>query len=156
MRRSEREVTDRREILEILNRCDVCCLAFGGDAYVVPINFGIMEKKGKIVLCFHSAAGGEKIDRARQNPRVAFAASCNHTLEWRANGGCTMRYESVCGCGMIRFASDEEKLPALECLMAHYRPEAETAAHPGAYDALNRVTVLLLEVDRITGKRNLS
>ena len=155
MRRSEREITDRAEILEVLNRCDVCYLAFGGDAYVVPLNFGVMERDGKTVLCFHSAAEGEKISRARECPRVAFAASCSHSLEWQSNGGCTMRYESVCGRGRIRFAADEEKLPALKCLMSHYRPKEEQEAHSDAYGGLNRVTVLLLEVDEITGKRNL-
>lgn len=155
MRRSEREVTDLREILGILNRCEVCYLAFSGEAYVIPMNFGAMEKDGKVVLCFHSADEGEKIDRMRENARVAFAASCNRALQWSAGGGCTMRYESVCGRGKIRLAADSEKKQAMECLMAHYRPESETAAHPGAYGALNRVTVLLLEAEQITGKRNL-
>ena len=57
MRRYDREITDKNEILEIMSRCDVCRLAFndGDYPYILPLNFGIGEKEGKIVLYFHSA-----------------------------------------------------------------------------------------------------
>ena len=51
MRRYDREITDKNEILEIMSRCDVCRLAFndGDYPYILPLNFGIGEKEGKIV-----------------------------------------------------------------------------------------------------------
>lgn len=42
MRRNEREVRDKKRILQILEECRVCRLAFSDDhaPYIVPLNFG--------------------------------------------------------------------------------------------------------------------
>lgn len=52
MRRHDREITDKNEILEIMNLCDVCRLAFkdGDYPYILPLNFGIEEKEKATVL----------------------------------------------------------------------------------------------------------
>ena len=49
MRRHDREITDKNEILEIMDRCDVCRLAFndGDYPYILPLNFGIEEMPAK-------------------------------------------------------------------------------------------------------------
>ena len=49
MRRHDREITDKNEILEIMNLCDVCRLAFkdGDYPYILPLNFGIEEMTAK-------------------------------------------------------------------------------------------------------------
>ena len=43
MRKANREVKDRNEIIEIMKRCDVCRLVFnnGDYPYIVPLNFGL-------------------------------------------------------------------------------------------------------------------
>ena len=49
MRRADREVTDRQEILAILNQCTVGHLALVdpyGEPYLVPMNFGWEDKEG--------------------------------------------------------------------------------------------------------------
>jgi nitroimidazol reductase NimA-like FMN-containing flavoprotein (pyridoxamine 5'-phosphate oxidase superfamily) len=57
MRRKDREVTDRSEILAIMKQCDVCRIAFACDEYpyIVPMNFGLTETDGEVTLYFHSA-----------------------------------------------------------------------------------------------------
>ena len=43
MRRHDREITDSREILSIVNECKVICLAMldeQGLPYIIPLNFG--------------------------------------------------------------------------------------------------------------------
>ena len=45
MGRQDREVANRREMLEIMKKCAVCNMAFAADdtPYVMPMNFGVME-----------------------------------------------------------------------------------------------------------------
>ena len=42
MRRQDREITELDELLEIINRCDICRLALNDDGYpyILPLNFG--------------------------------------------------------------------------------------------------------------------
>lgn len=157
MRRADREITDRNEILAIVNRCEVCNVAFadGDMPYVVPMNFGILEREGALTLCFHCASEGKKLDVLRKNSNVAFAMSTKHVLEWEESGKCTMRYESACGNGHMRIAGEEEKRAALESIMNHYRPGDATAMPLNVPKELfARTTILLLEVEELTGKRS--
>ena len=43
MRRRDREVTARDEMLDIMRRCDVCYVSFMDEhcPYTVPMNFGV-------------------------------------------------------------------------------------------------------------------
>ena len=49
MRRSDREIKDFDEIIEVINKCDVCRLAIndGDYPYIVPMNFGLNIEDGK-------------------------------------------------------------------------------------------------------------
>ena len=63
MRRNDREITDLREILRLMDRCDVVNLAFAdnGEPYVVPVNFGyVSDGETKVVLYFHGAREGRQ------------------------------------------------------------------------------------------------
>ena len=50
MRRSDREITDRNEIIQVMKQCDVCRLAFNDEAvpYILPLNFGLQYENGSI------------------------------------------------------------------------------------------------------------
>ncbi|MDF2587373.1 MAG: pyridoxamine 5-phosphate oxidase family protein, partial [Anaerocolumna sp.] len=45
MRRTDREITDLNQIVDIMKRCDVCRLAFFDKEYpyIVPLNFGLIQ-----------------------------------------------------------------------------------------------------------------
>lgn len=153
MRRKDREVTGREEILEIMRSCEVCYVSLmdGEYPYVVPLSFGVQNVEGRLRLVFHCAGEGRKLELLRGNPHAAFAMSTAHRLEMENGCHCTMRYASVCGRGVLRELEDGEKKPAMDALMGQYRPGSDCDGNPAA---LTRVTMLALEIEQISGKRN--
>ncbi len=102
---------------------------------------------------FHSALEGYKVGLIQKDDRASFEMDCKHELQYFEDKGCcTMAYESVIGRGHIRILSEEEKLPALKLLMAHYHKGKEM---PFSTAAIPRTLVYALEVESITGKRKL-
>ena len=132
MRRKDREVTDRNEILEIIRRCDVCRIGLiddDGTPYIVPLNFGV-DAGDEITLYFHSATEGHKLDLIARNSRASFEMDCRHELQYFEDKGyCTMAFESVMGKGTIRILNDEEKLDALKKLMRQYHGGQDNGHH---------------------------
>lgn len=155
MRRHDREITDKNEILEIMNRCDVCRLAFndGDYPYILPLNFGIEEKDGHIILYFHSALKGYKTELIKRDNRVSFEMDCKHELKYDDEKGyCTMAYESVIGRGRIEVLPDEEKANALRKLMGHYHQSDDAYFNPAA---IPRTLVYMMVIEGMTAKRKL-
>ena len=158
MRRKDREITDREEILAVMHACDVCRIALNdtdGIPYIVPLNFGMETcEDGTIRLYFHSAAEGKKLDLIGRDPRAAFEMDCRHELKYDADRcRCTMYYASVEGRGRIHILSEEEKVAALEMLMAHYYPGTDQVPFNPA--AIPRTCVYCLTVEEISGKTNI-
>ncbi len=60
MRRSDREITDEQELLQVISECDVCRLALNDEEvpYILPLNFGEEVSGGRLYLYFHGAAEG--------------------------------------------------------------------------------------------------
>lgn len=156
MRRNDREIKDRAEILAVMRRCAVCHLALNdadGYPYVLPLNYGIEEKDGQVVLYFHSALAGKKLDLLARDSRAAFAVDTKHQLQYfEEKGYCTYAYESVLGRGRLRLLAEEEKAAALDALMEHYHPGEHAYYNPAA---IPRTAVYALEVEEMTGKRKL-
>ena len=73
MRRSDREITDRNEILQVMERCDVCRLALndGEYPYILPLNFGMEQAGEQIILYFHGATEGKKLNLIARDPRAS-------------------------------------------------------------------------------------
>mgnify|MGYP000681818771 CR=1 FL=1 len=65
----ETEIKDFDEIIEVINKCDVCRLAIndGDYPYIVPMNFGLNIEDGKVVLYFHCASEGKKLELLKKN-----------------------------------------------------------------------------------------
>ena len=120
MRRNDREIKDRKDIDEIIKRCQVCRLALceDGQPYVVPLNFGYDGR----FLYFHAAPEGRKIDIIKRNNRVGFEFDILHDIvtaqqacDWGA------KYESVIGSGTAEIVDDlKAKKEALEWIMRQY------------------------------------
>lgn len=124
MRRSDREITDRQEILEILNRARVCRLAMqdADGLYIVPMNFGYeWPEDGDLTLYFHCAADGRRVRALQSCPSVAFEMDqelAQIPAETACGYGCL--YESVIGNGRAAFLEEaSEKQHALAVLMHH-------------------------------------
>lgn len=152
MRRSDREITDRNEMIEIIERCDVCRLALNdeGYPYILPLNFGMRIEEGQIVLYFHGANEGKKYELIAKDDRASFEMDCSHKLVTNVDeGNCTMNYESVIGRGRIRMIPEEEKYDALCVLMQHYHKED----FPFNRAVMPQTTVFKLVVEEMSGKR---
>ena len=121
MRKADREIKSREEIIEIMKRCDVCRLAFnnGEYPYIIPLNFGLETDDKKIILYFHSALEGTKVEIIKREMKATFEMDGKHELQYyEEKGYCTMSYESVIGRGKIRILPENEKMEALKKLMA--------------------------------------
>ena len=150
MRRKDREVTDFQEIIAIMEKCDVCRLGLndGDYPYILPLNFGLEVQEGKATLYFHSALEGHKLELFQRNSHVSFEMDCMHKLEYFPEKGyCTMSFASVMGRGRIRILEEEEKAPALQKLIEHYRPDAQFN-----HAAIPRTLVYALDVEEMTCK----
>ena len=123
MRRSEREVKEKSKILGIMDRCKVCRLGMydDGEVYIVPMNYGYEYADGKMVLYFHGAKAGRKIDVLQKNRSIGFEMDCNHELIESENAcNHSYRYASVIGNGMAEVVEDNyEKLRGLNIIMKH-------------------------------------
>jgi len=153
MRRKDREISDIKEILEIVKKCDVCRVAFhaGKYPYIIPMNFGIVQREGTIKLYFHGAKAGTKLELIKENADVAFEMDCSHNVilgEIACDS--TMEYESVCGNGIMRIVSEDEKAAALSALMQQYQSDKN---HDFSDKDMKAVEVFELTVDEIHGKR---
>lgn len=153
MRRKEREVTALNALIEILEACDVCRIALKDDQglYIVPLNYGYCFSEGKLVLYFHSAAGGRKLSAIKEDPAVAFEMDGAHRLiEAQAACGYSFAYASISGSGIAQLVSDpQEKKEGLRLLMLH-----QTKKDFVFDDAMAAgVTVWKVTATAFTGKR---
>lgn len=152
MRRTDREVKNFDEMIEIMKKCDVCRLALNDDGYpyILPLNFGLKVEAQRVTLYFHGAVEGKKYELIGRDNRASFEMDCSHRL-WseREKGHCTMEYESIIGTGKLEIVSEDEKMEALTIMTDHYHKEHfefDTKAMP-------RTTAMKLVVEKMTGKR---
>ena len=158
MRRKDREVTDVYEIMKIIDNCPVIHIAMtdNGKPYVVALNFGYERQGNDLILYFHSAYEGRKIDILKRNPEVFFQMECagRVILGTPANPcGYGYSYDSVTGSGRVEFVEDEEeKVHGLNCLIRHAGKTNEDFCFPK--EMLLKTCVFCLRSTDITGKRH--
>lgn len=125
MRRSEFEITDYNEMLEVVKECSVCRVALndGPVPYVVPMNFGFEDDNGHLVLYFHGAQKGKKIDLINENNGAAsFEMDAGHELVG-GKSACnfTYHYKCVMGTGKIELLETmPEKRHGFKKIMKQY------------------------------------
>ena len=153
MRRAEREVTDRGQLLEIIGRCTCCRVAFSDPegAYIVPLSFAFVPVQPDRCY-FHGAKEGRKASLIAKRPKVGFELDCAYELV-AGQSGCkySCRYQSIVGTGVIGEVQDlEEKKQALSALMRQYEPSRSFAFTDEQAQA---VAVDRLDVAAMTGKQ---
>ena len=154
MRRKDREMTDIQKIQEILSACQVISIAFSGETpYVIPMSFGYVASEEGLTLYMHGAHEGEKINRIKADPIVAFSMYTGEKTYGEGSVACTYSasFDSVCGEGEMHFAEGEEKVLGLAAIMAHYMP-----GKTFDFDEkmLKTTCVIALKVRQITGKHH--
>ncbi|MEY8386590.1 pyridoxamine 5'-phosphate oxidase family protein [Oscillospiraceae bacterium 38-13] len=156
MRRRDREITDSVKIREIITACSCCRLGLrdGEKAYIVPLDFGFVEREGRYTFYFHSAAEGRKIDLIRKTGWAAFEMDCGHELVEGAKA-CrfTARYQCVMGGGPVALAETaEEKRAGLTAIMAHLTGRDQWEFEE---TVLEETQVIRLEAEELTCKVHL-
>jgi nitroimidazol reductase NimA-like FMN-containing flavoprotein (pyridoxamine 5'-phosphate oxidase superfamily) len=151
MRRSDREITARSEIDEIIHGCQICHLACAvdGDPYVVPVSFGY---DGSAVY-FHTSRDGKKIDFISANPRVCLEFERKVNLVTNDSDACkwSFTFESAIGYGFAKELLDaEERAYGLNQIMLHY------SGREWQFNSsvLANTRVWRVPIESVTGKRS--
>ena len=152
MTKRERQVTDLRQIREILDKGRVLHLGLcsGDEPYVVPMNYGYCMEDGKLTLYLHSATQGRKLDMIRANPTVFFCIDCDR-MPFDGDKPCQygLAYSSVMGRGTAEIVEDaQEKMQAMTCLM-----KTQTGRDFAFHERLvSIVSVIRIDVAEFTAK----
>ncbi len=150
MRRSEKEITDIKDIEAVIQKA-ICCrigLVDGDEPYVVPVNFGYKDK----ALYFHGASEGRKIDLIKKNNKLCFELEVNVEVT-RAEEPCRwgMKYRSVIGVGKAHILEgDKAKTDGLRIITSHYTQGEFTFPK----DSLDKATVIRVDIEKLTGKKS--
>lgn len=153
MRRSDKAITDKAAIEQILEQCQVChvAMAVENQPYLVAMNYGYCLDGEKLTLYFHCATQGKKLEMMRKNPSVFFEMDCGHAL-LAAETACGYSYafQSLMGDGEIEeITLADEKEAALTAIMHHYTAKSH---FDFSKEAMNRTTLLKLSVRSFTAK----
>ncbi|MFH1754788.1 MAG: pyridoxamine 5'-phosphate oxidase family protein [Candidatus Latescibacterota bacterium] len=150
MRRKDQEITERKEIDEIIAASQVVRLAMvdGDKPYIVPLCFGYDGK----VLYVHCARDGKKTEILKKNANVCFEFEEVGPLE-ESDKPCNwgIKYRSIIGSGKAVFLEDlEDKKKSLNLIMKQYTDQ------PFQFEdrMVAAVTVIRIDIEEITGKRS--
>lgn len=123
MRRKDREINDINVITSILDMCKTASVAMIDNdvPYVIPLNYGYEIKDNILVLYFHCAKEGRKIDILKHNNRVCFTIfSEGEPLHSETPCNSGYYYSSIIGNGVVEFIENPvEKRYALSKMFAH-------------------------------------
>ncbi len=150
MRRKDKEITDTRQIQEILENGKLChiAMAIGDEPYLVTVNYGYQDG----CIYFHSAPEGRKLEIIRKNPNVCFMiitdehmiSGENPCRDW------SMKFKSIIGYGRATILENQnEKSEGLNILMEHYSKKG-----PFGFSEKNleETAVVKIEIEKISGK----
>lgn len=154
MRRKDRELTAREDFERILHANKVCRVAMTKDniPYVVPMNFGYEWDGDRLILYFHCATEGKKIEFLTANNRVSFVIDGDHALI-QAGKACDYgyRFASIMGEGFASFPEDEKtKTHALDKIMEH---QTGKSGFTYSENILHRTKILQITSSAITAKK---
>lgn len=156
MRRKDRLVTDRSEIIEILENNDVCRVAMKDSQglYIVPLNYGYEFDKDNLTLYFHGAQEGRKAETFKKgNCEVAFEIDEKNKVDGKGDIACTYTYfyKSIIGNGIASVIENyDEKLRALELLMKNVTKRSNFKYSEAS---VKNVLVMKIDVTSFTAKK---
>jgi len=151
MRRTDKEITDLRQMDDIIRGSLVCRVALAKDnmPYVVPLSFGY----DGTAIYLHTAPDGKKIEHFLANPQVCFEFERNVELRRHPRSACqwTFNFESVIGYGAIsELVEPAHKTCALNEIMRQYSGKA----WPLESAAVAKVRLWKIAIISMTGKQS--
>jgi len=151
MRRMKQELPEE-ESIEVLKSCNTGVLAVAGDngyPYTVPLTYVYADGR----LLFHCALVGHKLDAIQRDDRVSFCVVDHDEV---IPEKFATKYRSVVVFGRARILSDNtERRKALEAINAKYSPGLEEQGNVEIERNWNRVVIIAVEIEHITGKIDL-
>lgn len=119
--RRELEVTDRNEIINILDKCKIVHVGMVDEEgpYVVPLNYGYTMEDDQLILYMHGSLKGRKIDIMSKKPKVFFEMCCD-VVPFDGKVACQYgtSYASIMGNGTAEILTDvEDKKAGLSLFM---------------------------------------
>jgi nitroimidazol reductase NimA-like FMN-containing flavoprotein (pyridoxamine 5'-phosphate oxidase superfamily) len=146
-----RVISEKREILDVIQRSQYCHLAMTdmhGKPYVIPMNFGFKDD----VIYLHGAQHGKKIDILKEHPEVCINFTADHLLRYQNEQvACSwsMKYRSVLCYGEVEFIKEpEEKMAVFHIVMAQYT-KGDFKFNP---PAIREVNVWKVKVTKFEGR----
>lgn len=152
MRRSDREVSDKDEIVKFISEQQIIRIGFAdGGVYIVPVNYGFDISDGNFVFYFHGAKAGRKYELAKKSPDVGFEIDGGYQLMPSETAcGYSAHFKSVIGSGRLSLIEDDkEKIHALGRIMAQVSGRADWNF---SGQMLSETAVFRLEVNILTCK----
>jgi len=152
MRRKEREITGKEEILKVIDAADVCRVSFADNnmPYIVTMNFGFRDG-AEPELFFHCAPEGRKLKMMEKNNWVCFEMDTDHEI-YKGEKGCDwgMRFKSIVGYGHLAVVKDDmERRTGLDLIMDHYGGHEK---HDYDEKVLGRTLILRLKIAEMSAK----
>ena len=147
MRRDAQRMS-REQCEALLKEAEWGILCVSGDdgvPYGVPVNYCWWQN----AVLIHSALSGEKIEALRRNPLVSFTVVGRHEA---VPAELTTLYTSVMIRGRAVFLADVEKMDALTAFIRRFRPDDEEGCRRKAELSMDRVSMIRLEAQEISGK----
>ena len=147
--RKPMQALSSEEIEQILSRNTSGVLAVSGDEdypYAVPLSYVYLNGK----IYFHGSKVGHKIDSLLRSDKVSF---CVIDQDKIMGAEYTTYFRSVVAFGRARLLEGEEKRVPLVQLCEKYWPGHLDVTEPKAAAALERVGLIELTMEHVTGKQ---
>lgn len=149
MRKSNREITDFGQIVDLIKNVNTIRLGINDNPYpyVVPLSFGFEVIDGKINFYFHGATVGKKIELIEQNPNVCIEGDiCHRYMDTISSVTCL--YESFIAFGSCKKLSGNDAIYGLQKILEH----CGYPNHSVNDKAVSVTAVYKIEIDSITAK----
>jgi nitroimidazol reductase NimA-like FMN-containing flavoprotein (pyridoxamine 5'-phosphate oxidase superfamily) len=153
MRRIDRALTDREELLSVLRRGRTVTVAIcqDGEPYLVTLSYGYDEERD--ALYSHMATTGRKIDALAATPRVCATVVVDGGYQ---HGECRHLYESLVIDGRMSLVDDsDEARHGMRVLLRHLEDDPDDVWERQALDreeTWRRLRIARLDIEEMTGK----
>lgn len=148
MRRNRQQLPPN-EAEEILRAATSGVLALLGDEdypYAVPMSYVYCNG----TIYFHSAAEGHKVDAVKKHDKASFCVIARDDVHPETF---TTHFQSVIAFGRVHIVkNEEEKRTAIEAIAQRYSPAFAHAAQGEIHTSWNRMNIIALEIEHMTGK----
>lgn len=157
MRRKDREVTDFKKIIQIIDSLEVLRLGLsdGEFPYIVPVNFSYEADFENETISFyiHGAMEGRKYELLTNNKKCSFELDRQIKIDYLYNcNDITTRYECVMGTAEVEEIPESEKEQIMqEKVLSRWE---EASSFPWNRDSLKRCALFKITAKTISCKVN--